>query len=129
MFLLAIPMYAAPFVLMSLLCFAVFLAIPKMRRFAVAALVAPVAFGGCAAAGFISWVLLYHFVLKIQPRPVTGLRWIFDVLAFFVAPGVLGSAAVVWGVSKGIRIWSRLPIAPSWSERASAAKAASSEAI
>jgi hypothetical protein len=122
-------MYAAPFVLMSLVCSAVFLAIPKMRRFAVAALVAPVAFGGCAAAGFISWVLLCDFLLQIQLRPVTGLRGIFDVLAFFVAPGVFGSAASVWGVKKGIALWSSLPIAPSWRERTSAAEAASSETI
>jgi hypothetical protein len=129
MFLLAVPMYAAVFVLLSLLCFAVFLAIPRVRRYAAAALVAPVAFGGCAAAGFLSWVLVCAFLLKVEVRPITGPRGFFDVLAFFIAPGLLGSAAAVWVVNKAVRIWWSLPIAPSWKERTSAAEAASSEAI
>jgi hypothetical protein len=115
-------MYAAPFVLMSVVCFAVFLAIPRVRRYAFAALVAPVAFGGCAAVGFITWVLVCDFLLKMQLRPITGLHGVLDGLAFFVAPGLLGASAAVWCVNQAVRLWWRLPIAPSWRERTSAAE-------
>jgi hypothetical protein len=128
MFILAIPMYAAPFVLLSLICFGVSFAIRRLRRYAFAALVAPVAFGGCAAVGFISWVLICDFLLKIQLRPMTGLRGVLCGLAFFIAPGVLGSSVAVWVVNKALQL-RNIPLAPSWRERTSAAEAASPDVI
>jgi hypothetical protein len=99
--------YAAPFVLLSLLCFGVFLAVPRLRRFAIAALVAPVAFGFCAISGYVAWVLVCDFLLKIQLRPVEGVRGIFEILFFFITPGVLGSWAAIWIVGKALRLWKR----------------------
>jgi len=127
MFLLAVPLYAGVFVVMSLLCFAAFMAVPRLRRHAVAALVAPVAFGGCAAVGFVSWILVCAFLLNIELRPIAGVRGFLEGLAFFVAPGVLGSAVAVWGMNKVIGVWTSLPLAPSWKERTSAAEAAIGE--
>lgn len=95
--------YAAPFVLISLIAFAVFGAVPKLRRRAIMALVAPTAFGFWALAGFITWVLISRFVLKIQLRPIEGLHGVFDVLFFFIAPGLLGSWMSVWIICKLIR--------------------------
>jgi len=126
MLLLAIPMYAAPFVLVSRMAFAVFLAIPRVHRFAVAALVAPMAFGVCAAAGFISWFLVCA-ALKIELKPIAGLRGVVDLVSFFVVPGVLGSLVAVWIANKSVWAWGKLPLAPSWKERTSAAEAARSE--
>ena len=80
--------YAAPFILLSLLCFGVFLAVPRFRRFALAALVAPVAFGFCAIVGYVAWVLVCDFLLKIQLRPVEGLHGVIEILLFFVTRGV-----------------------------------------
>jgi hypothetical protein len=99
--------YAAPFVLLSLLCFGVFLAVPRLRHFAIAALVAPVAFGFCAIAGYITWVLVCDFVLKIQLGPVEGFHGVIEVLFFFITPGVMGSWAAVWIVGKALRLLKR----------------------
>ncbi len=128
MLLLAIPMYAAPFVLISLISCAVFLAIPRLRRYALAALVAPVTFGGCAAAGFIAWIVVCNFLLKIELKPMTGLRGALDGLLFFFAPGVLGSSAFVWVANKVVRL-RNIPLAPSWKDRTSTAEPAASELI
>jgi hypothetical protein len=99
--------YAAPFVLLSLLCFVVFLAVPRLRRFAIAAFVAPVAFGFCAIAGYITWVLVCDYLLKIQLRPVEGFHGVIEVAFFFIAPGVTGSWVAVWIVGKALRLWKR----------------------
>jgi len=92
--------YGAPFVLLSLIAFAGFLVLPRLRRFALSALVASVAFGVCALIGYVVWVLVCRFVLKIQLRPVEGVHGLFDVLFFFLAPGFFGSWAAVWTVEK-----------------------------
>ena len=92
--------YAAPFVLISLIGFVAFLLVPRLRPFALSALVAPVAFGVCALAGYVIWVLVCQFVLRIQLRPVEGIHGVFDVLFFFLTPGLLGAWAAVWIVSK-----------------------------
>jgi hypothetical protein len=99
--------YAAPFILLSLLCFGVFLAVPRFRRFALAALVAPVAFGFCAIVGYVAWVLVCNFLLKIQLRPVEGLHGVIEILLFFVTPGILGSWAAAWIVGRAVRFWKR----------------------
>ena len=93
-------LYAAPFVLLSLIAFFGFLVVPRLRRFALSALVAPAAFGLCAIIGYVAWVLVCRFVLEIQLRPVEGAHGFFDVLFFFLAPGFFGSWAAVWTVKK-----------------------------
>jgi len=123
MLFLAIPMYAAPFVLVSVACFAVFRSVPSLQRFAIAAFVAPSAFGACALVGFIGWILFGLHSLRFEPGPGGTLLRIFAFGLFLVVPGVLGSATAVWAVNKAIRVWHRLPIAPSWKERTIAAEA------
>ena len=100
--------YAAPFVLLSLLSFGVFLVVPRLRRFAIAALVAPVAFGFCAIVGYVAWVLVCDFVLKIQLRPVEGLHGAIEILFFFIIPGVMGSWAAIWIIGKALGLWKRI---------------------
>jgi hypothetical protein len=69
--------YAVPFVLISLIAFAVFIAVPRLRRHALAAVVAPAAFGFWALVGHVTWVLVCMFVLKVQLRPLEGLQRCF----------------------------------------------------
>jgi len=95
--------YAIPFVLVSIIAFAVFGAVPKLRHHAVAALVASAAFGFWALVGYVTWVLACMFVLKIQLRPVEGLHGFFEVIFFFIMPGVLGSWMSVWISGKAVR--------------------------
>ncbi len=95
--------YAAPFILISIIAFAVFIAVPRLRRHAIAAAVAPAAFGFWALAGYVTWVLVCMFVLKVQLRPVEGLHGVLDVLFFFIMPGALGSWMSIWISGKVIR--------------------------
>ena len=103
-------MYAAPFILLSLVAFGVFLAVPRLRRRALAALVAPVAFGFCALAGYISWLLISGFVLKLQLGPVEGLHGVFEVLFFFLLPGIAGAWLAVWLIETALRKWGDKPL-------------------
>jgi len=54
--------YAAPFVLLSVVAFLACLAVPRLRRYALQALVAPVAFGACSIVAFallaVGWDML-----------------------------------------------------------------------
>jgi hypothetical protein len=88
--------YATPFVLISLSAFGVFIAVPRLRRHALAAVVAPAAFGFWALVGHVTWVLVCMFVLKVQLRPIQGLHGVLDVLFFFIMPGALGSWMSIW---------------------------------
>jgi hypothetical protein len=74
-----------------LIAFAVFIAVPRLPRHALAAVVAPAAFGFWALVGHVTWVLVCMFVLKVQLKPLEGLHGVLNVLFFFIMPGALGS--------------------------------------
>jgi hypothetical protein len=81
--------YAAPFILLSIVCFAASLVVPSLRRFAVQALIAPIAFGFCSLAAwlisaFILWGLLR---LKSNPSYLLPVEGTF----FYLLPGLLGA--------------------------------------
>ena len=102
--------YAAPFILLSMIAFGVFLVVPRLRRHSISALVAPVAFGFCALAGYISWVLICGFVLKIALRPVEGVHGFFEVLFFFLLPGFAGAWLAIWLSETMLRKWGNKPV-------------------
>ena len=81
--------YAIPFVLISMIAFAVFGAIPRLRRHAVAALIAPAAFGFWALVGFVTSVLVCMFVLKIQLRPWKDCTVFLTLSSFSLCRGLL----------------------------------------
>jgi hypothetical protein len=83
--------YAAPFVLLSLLGFVLCVIVAPMRRFALSALVAPVAFGICSIIGWIGFALVAGDLLKINLGPATGIHGLIEGLLFYALPGVLGS--------------------------------------
>lgn len=87
--------YAAPFIMLSLLSFATCLAIPSLRRISLPALVAPVSFGFFSITGWISFVLLSRFVLKLSLGPASGIHGIIEGTLFYLVPGILGSWAAV----------------------------------
>jgi hypothetical protein len=81
--------YAAPFVLLSILAFAICLAVPSLRRFAFPALVVPVTFGFCSIVSWIAFVLIAADVLKLHLGPATGVHGVLEGLFFYFLPGVL----------------------------------------
>lgn len=91
--------YAAPFVLLSILSFVICLAIPKLRHFSLPALIAPVAFGVCSIVGWISFILISQFVFRISLGPAAGLGGVVEGLLFYLAPGLFGA----WLAVKAVR--------------------------
>lgn len=55
-------LYALPFILLSLIVFVIFLTVPRLRRYAIQALVAPVAFGICSIGLVVVTVLAFAIV-------------------------------------------------------------------
>jgi hypothetical protein len=79
--------YAAPFILLSIISFAVCLAVRALRRFAIPALIAPVTFGFFSIFGWIAFALITERVLKLHLGPATGTHGIVEGLLFYIAPG------------------------------------------
>jgi hypothetical protein len=84
--------YAAPFILLSLIAFVFFLAVPSLRSYAFRALVAPVAFGFCSivAAGLII-LSAERLGLPLASSPRAGLRELLVGIAIYFIPGMIGS--------------------------------------
>jgi hypothetical protein len=63
--------YAAPFVLLSVAAFFLCLAVPRLRRYALQAFVAPLAFGACSMIAFgliaVSWAAVNERFGLTQP--------------------------------------------------------------
>lgn len=81
--------YALPFIFLSLLGFAVFVGVPALRRLALAALIAPVAFGFCSLAGWIGFALIDVFLLHLRSNSTGWLT--LEGLLFYLTPGMLGA--------------------------------------
>lgn len=88
-------LYAAPFVLIAFLAFAVCALAPSVRRFALSALIAPLVFGFCSLAGWIAFALISGKLLKINLGPATGMHGLFEGLLFYMVPGIVASYLAV----------------------------------
>ena len=82
--------YAAPVVLISLIAFACFLAIPRLRRFAFRALVAPIAFGFCSIVA-MGLILVLAGGLGIRFPPVAGPTGVLLFIGIYIIPGAIGA--------------------------------------
>jgi hypothetical protein len=82
--------YAAPFVLISLIAFACFLAIPRLRRFAFRALVAPVAFGFCSIVA-MGLTLVVADGLGLWVSPLVGPTGVLLGISIYFIPGAIGA--------------------------------------
>jgi hypothetical protein len=84
--------YAAPFILLSLVGFALSLAIPRLRPYAFRALVAPVAFGFCSIVAMVLILVGSHGLnLQFANAPLTGARGLFEGIAIYLVPGLVGA--------------------------------------
>jgi len=84
--------YAAPFILLSLIAFACSLAIPKLRPYAFRALVAPVAFGFCSIVAMVFILIGAHGLgLQFANYPLAGMRGVLEGIAIYFIPGLIGA--------------------------------------
>jgi hypothetical protein len=84
--------YAAPFILLSLIAFACSLAISKLRPYAFRALVAPVAFGSCSIVAMVLILVGSHGLgLQFANYPLAGMRGVLEGIAIYLIPGLLGA--------------------------------------
>lgn len=97
--------YAASFILLSLVSYLICLAVPRLRRHALQALVVPVAFGFCAIVGVVALVLAgdtlterFHF--DVNPGPLVGMKGILTGFVIYFVPGILGAWLAVHLVNK-----------------------------
>jgi hypothetical protein len=76
-------LYALPFIVLSGICCVLCLAIPRMRRFALAAAVGPVAFGFCSIVGVAAVLVAENSGWVTEPNSFFGFVW--------VVSGVIGA--------------------------------------
>jgi hypothetical protein len=78
--------------LLSLVAFVLPLSTPRLRPYAFRALVAPVAFGFCSIVAMVLiLVASYGLNLQFANAPLTGARGLFEGIAVFFLPGLVGA--------------------------------------
>ena len=88
--------YAAPFILLSLVSFVCCLAIRRFRPYAFRALIAPVAFGFCSIVAMVLILLASHGLnLQFANAPLVGARGVFEGIGIYFFPGLVGAWIVV----------------------------------
>jgi hypothetical protein len=87
--------YAAPFVMLSLFCFTLCAIVLPLRRFALSALLTPVAFGVCSIAGWFAFAVIGDSILKNGLGPASGIHGWIEGVFFYLLPGVMGSWVTV----------------------------------
>jgi hypothetical protein len=88
----AVPViYAAPFILLSIVSCLICLAIPRFREKALQALVAPVAFGFCSVVGMLVIDTLIGHFYGACPCPEFGMKGILVGFCIYAVPGILGA--------------------------------------
>lgn len=97
--------YAAPFILLSLISAVTCLAIPQLSRYTLQALVAPVAFGLCSIVGMAVMslggdVLTKHFQIVISPGPLAEIEDILISLFIYLISGIVGAWLAVYLTNK-----------------------------
>ena len=91
--------YAAPFVLLSLVGFLACLIFRPLRGFALSSLIAPVAFGVCSIVGWFTFAIIGGMVAKGGLGPATGIHGWIEGLIFYLLPGIMGSWFAVFVVT------------------------------
>jgi len=98
--------YAALFILLSVIAFSISLAVPRLRPYIFRALIAPVGFGFCSIVGTVFIVLLSEVVIKrLGVGPPTGVRGVMMALLIYFLPGLAGAWLCIEIVKKVERRW------------------------
>jgi uncharacterized membrane protein len=110
-------LYAAPFILLSLVSYLICLAVPRFRRNALQALIVPVAFGFFSIVGMVvivlaGDVLTERFRFNVDTGPLVGVKGIFIGFFIYFVPGILGAWLAVHLVNKIKRRFRAVPPRP-----------------
>jgi hypothetical protein len=93
-------LYAFPFILLSIVAFLSCLAIPRLRRYAVQALVTPVAFGFCSIVGMFVILSAVWFLFHVSSGPLVGIGGVAIAFVIYFIPGAVGAWLVVSVVNR-----------------------------
>ena len=80
-------LYALPFIAASFVSFSICIAVPRLRRYALAALVAPVVFGVCSICCLLAFMLAFDTQYASFPRVIA----IAGPLLAYIGGGVIGA--------------------------------------
>jgi len=89
--------YAATFVALGAIAFALFAAVPRLQRYSIHALVAPPAFGFSAIVGFVIFAFCLSRVARELQMPTVLTALIFVVF------GLVGTMLALYLVNLGLR--------------------------
>ena len=91
-------LFAIPFILLSIVCFAVCIFNPSLRSYALRMAVVPVAFGFCSVVGAFAIVVLSDKTLHIAAlnEPLIGFRGVVTGIVIFGIPGAAGAWLASW---------------------------------
>jgi hypothetical protein len=103
--------YAVPFIGLSLAACACCLVVPKLRRHALRALVAPVAFGFCSVVGAVTIIVTAAGLRRPLPE-MAGVGGVLIFMVIYVTPGLLGTLLVLTLLDR-VRKWLGWPNEPS----------------
>jgi hypothetical protein len=93
--------YAAPFMMLSMLGFLICVAVPRWRPYKIQALVAPVAFAFCSIVTAGAVILTADYVnLDLFTKPWSGPRDAVPLFFIYFIPGLVGSWCAVAAVRK-----------------------------
>ena len=95
--------YLAPFVLLSAISGAIFLVIPRLRRYAMQAAAVPVAFSTCSIVGMGAIVIAVNYFGALA-EPLAGTRGIVAALLVYVICGAAGgwlSTSIIGRIQRG----------------------------
>jgi hypothetical protein len=83
--------YAAPFILLSISRFRTVACYSSITAYAFRTLAAPVAFGFCSIVAMVLILVASHGLnLQFANAPLTGARGLFEGIAIYFVPGLVG---------------------------------------
>jgi len=98
--------YAAPFMLLSVLAFLVCVAVPRWRRYWFQALVAPVAFGFCSIVAAGAAALTSDYLkLGLFTKPWSGILSALPIISIYFLAGFVGSWCAIVAATKITAFW------------------------
>jgi hypothetical protein len=95
--------YAAPFILISVLAFGVCVIVPRFRRYAAQMLVAPVSFGVCSIVGFAIVALMNAVITERLGIVIPNWAVVAVCIFAYFTVGLVGAWFAVWFAGRFLR--------------------------
>jgi hypothetical protein len=95
--------YAAPFILISVLAFGVCVVVPRFRHYAVQVLVAPVSFGICSIVAFAIVALTNAVITKRLGIVIPNWAVVAGCIFAYFTVGLIGAWFAAWIAGRFLR--------------------------